>query len=217
MSRETNLAEKYTKLAQGFTEKSYANPEELMRRRGEMIFSWGTALQAGDTVLELCCGDGSLACWLARKGLRYTGTDLAPGMIEAARAKANLDKVSARFFEMDINNPEVTETFDCIFGFRTFFTYCESPTLTLQKLRPKVRKKMIVDWNHYSPVSLKDAVTSVREAGFRNVSYRPFLVPSRTRLPGLVKNFLYLLEDIPALGLLPTRWRFSVIIKGEVD
>ena len=24
------------------------------------------------------------------------------------------------------------------------------------------------------------------------------------------------LEDIPVLGLLPTRWRFSVIIKGEI-
>ena len=48
-----------------------------------MVLSWGTNLQAGDTVLELCCGDGSLAYWLAKEGLCYTGTDLAPGMIEA--------------------------------------------------------------------------------------------------------------------------------------
>ena len=217
MSRKTKLAEKYTKLAPGFTERSYSNPEEFMRRRGEMIISWGRALQAGDTVLELCCGDGSLACWLARKGLIYTGTDLAPGMIEAARAKAALDKVSARFFEMDVNNPEVTETFDCIFGFRTFFTYCESPKLTLQKLRPKVSQKMIVDWNRYSNVSLGDAIAVVREAGFRNVTYRPFLVPMKRRLPPLIQNALYLLEKVPVLGLLPTRWKFSVVIKGEVE
>ena len=69
MRKETNLAEKYSRLAQGFTEKSHANPEELMRRRAELIVSWGATLESGDAVLELGCGDGSLAYWLARKGL----------------------------------------------------------------------------------------------------------------------------------------------------
>jgi len=216
MSRKLNLAAKYTKSAKEFTERSYANPEELMRRRGEMVVSWGKVLQAGDTVLELCCGDGSLTCWLARKGLRCTGTDLASGMIEAARARAALEEISASFFQMDINDPEVTEKFDCIFGFRTFFTYCESPILTLQKLRPHVSQKVVVDWNHYSPVSLGKAVAAVREAGFHNVSYRPFLVPLTRRLPPLMQNLLYVLEEVPVLGFLPTRWKFSVIIKGEV-
>lgn len=217
MSHE-NLVDKFSKGAEGWTEKAYANPEELMGRRAEVIVSWGATLQAGDTVLELGCGDGSLAYWLTRKGLRYTGTDFAPGMIEAARGRAALYEFPAKFFEMDMNHPEVSESFDCIFGLcRTFFAYCKSPKWTLQELRPHVCRKIMVDWNHFSPVSLKDAVESVREAGFRSVSCRPFLVPSRTRLPGFVKNFVYLLEDIPVLGLLPTRWRFSVIIKGEVD
>ena len=218
MSEETNLAEKYTKLAQGFAERSYANPEELMRRRAKLIVSWGTTLKAGKTVLELGCGDGSLAYWLTRKGIRYTGTDFAPGMIEEARAKAALYEVPARFFQMDMNSPEGIENFDCIFGFcRTFFTYCKSPSSTLQKLRPHVCQKMIVDWNRYSPVALEDAVLIVRGAGFRNVSYRPFLVPLKHRLSPLTQKFLYLLEEIPVLGPLPTRWRFSVIIKGEVE
>ena len=76
MSRKIKLAEKYTELAQGFTENSYSNPEELMRRRAELIVSWGKLLQTGDSVLELGCGDGSLAHRLVREGLRYTGTDL---------------------------------------------------------------------------------------------------------------------------------------------
>lgn len=200
MSQEVNLAEKYSKLAQGFTEKSYANPEELMRRRAQLIVSWGATLKTGDTVLELGCGDGSLAYRLAKEGLCYTGTDFAPGMIEAATARAALYEVPARFFEMDINNPEVTENFDCIFGFcRTFFSYCKSPTLTLQKLRPHVCQKMIVDWNRYSRVSLNNAVAMVREAGFQKVSYRPFLVPLKRRLPPVMQNTLYLLEKFPGL------------------
>jgi len=217
MSRETKLAEKYTKLAQGFTESSYANPAEMMRRRAEVILSWGKFLQAGDSVLELGCGDGSLAHWLVREGLRYTGTDLASGMIEAARANATAYQVSARFFQMDMNSPEGIEDFDCIFGFcRTFFTYCESPQSTLKKLKPHVYQKIILDWNHYSRVSLGDALALVRESGFRNVTYRPFLVPLKHRLPPLIQNALYLLEKVPVLGLLPTRWKFSVVIKGEV-
>ena len=218
MSQETNLAEKYTRLAKGFTERSHANPEELMRRRAELIVSWGATLEIGDTVLELGCGDGSLTYWLARKGLRYTGTDLAPGMIQAARAKAALHEVPARYLEMDMNSPDLIDHFDCIFGFcRTFFAYCRSPTSILQKLRPHVRKKIIVDWNRYSRVSLKDAIAAVRGAGFRKVAYRPFLVPSKHRLPPFLQSALYLLEKVPVLGLLPTRWRFSVIIKGEVE
>jgi len=218
MSRETKLAEKYTKLAKGFTESSYANPEELMRRRVEVVLSWGKFLQTGDSVLELGCGDGSLAHWLAREGLRYTGTDLALGMIEAAKANAAARRDSTRFFQMDMNSPEDIEDFDCIFGFcRTFFFYCESPQTTLEKLKPHVRQKIILDWNHYSRVSLGDALSLVRESGFKNVTCRPFLVPLKRRLPPLIQNALYLLEKVPVLGLLPTRRKFSVVIKGEVE
>ena len=218
MSQETDLKRKYTRLAKGFTENSYAHSEELMRRRAELIVSWGTILEAGNTVLELGCGDGSLAYWLARKGLSYTGTDLAPGMIQAARARTALDEVPSRFFEMDLNHPDLIKDFDCIFGFcRTFFAYCKNPTPTLRKLRPHVRQKMIIDWNRYSGVSLEEAVAVVQKAGFKNVSYRPFLVPLKHRVPRLVQNVLYSMERIPVLGLLPTRWKFSVIIKGEVE
>ena len=110
-----------------------AHSEELMRRRAELIVSWGTILEAGNTVLELGCGDGSLAYWLVRKGLSYTGTDFAPGMIQAARARTALNEVPSRFFEMDLNHPDLAKDFDCIFGFcRTFFGYCKSPIPTLQ-------------------------------------------------------------------------------------
>ena len=145
MSQDADLVDKFSTGAEGWTERFYANPEELMGRRAEVIVSWGRTLQAGDTVLELGCGDGSLAHWLTRKGLRYTGTDFAPGMIRAARAKSALHESPARFFEMDMNSPEVSEDFDCIFGFcRTFFAYCKSPKWTMQKLRPHVYQKIMV-------------------------------------------------------------------------
>jgi SAM-dependent methyltransferase len=46
------------------------------------------AFQPGDHVLELGCGTGEDAIWLARRGLRVTATDVSPGMLAVARAKA---------------------------------------------------------------------------------------------------------------------------------
>ena len=42
----------------------------------------------GDRVLELGCGTGEDAVWLARQGVEVWATDSSPAMIEVARAKA---------------------------------------------------------------------------------------------------------------------------------
>lgn len=44
--------------------------------------------QPGDHVLELTCGTGEDACWLARRGVRVTATDGAAEMVRLAQAKA---------------------------------------------------------------------------------------------------------------------------------
>ena len=43
---------------------------------------------AGDTVLELGCGTGEDALYLARRGVRVLATDASEEMLAAARAKA---------------------------------------------------------------------------------------------------------------------------------
>jgi SAM-dependent methyltransferase len=43
--------------------------------------------QAGDHVLELGCGTGDDALWLAGRGVRVLATDASAGMVSAARAK----------------------------------------------------------------------------------------------------------------------------------
>jgi SAM-dependent methyltransferase len=42
---------------------------------------------AGDTVLEMGCGTGEDALWLAGRGVRVLATDVSEGMLAAARAK----------------------------------------------------------------------------------------------------------------------------------
>ena len=213
-----SVEEKYSRLAYQFSEKSYVNVEEFMNHRLELVLRWGYPLQPGDRLLELGCGDGYLGCLLARRGLRYTGIDIAPGMIEAARQRAQAQGVQAKFLVMDMNHPRIDGEFEAIISFsRTFFTYAHKPLELLRWIKAHTRKKVMVDWNHLCTLPLHKAVQLVREAGFVRVGARPFLVPMKRRIPRVGQLLLYALEVASPLGFFLTRKKFFVIIKGEVD
>ena len=211
-----NLEEKYSRLAWGFSEKSYVNLEEFMGRRLNLILRWGMPLSPGDRVLELGCGDGYLGCLLARYGVEYWGADIAPGMVEAARERARAQGVNAKFIVMDMNDPLLKESFDAIIALpRTFFTYARDPLKVLRWMRFHTSKKIIVDWNHLCPISLSEAVQYVQAAGFGHIAVRPFLVPTSRNISRVTQRLLYALESLPRIGLFLTRKKFSVLIKGE--
>jgi ubiquinone/menaquinone biosynthesis C-methylase UbiE len=48
----------------------------------------GVLFQPGDHVIELGCGTGEDAVWLAQRGVRVLATDGSPAMLEATNAKA---------------------------------------------------------------------------------------------------------------------------------
>ena len=52
------------------------------------------AVEAGDSVLDLGCGTGMLACGIASKGLSMTAVDPAEAMLRAARSRAGGAKVN---------------------------------------------------------------------------------------------------------------------------
>src|ERR1700746_790327 len=82
-----DLANKYDRIAAGFAERSYANLHFYMQRRFDVATSWGKTLSAGDSVLELGCGDGYLARLFAGHGLRYCGVDMSSKMIAMAEQR----------------------------------------------------------------------------------------------------------------------------------
>jgi SAM-dependent methyltransferase len=65
-----------------------------------------TLFGPGDCVLELGCGTGEDAVWLAGRGARVVATDVAPAMLAIARRKAAAAGVDAsiRFRRLDINH-----------------------------------------------------------------------------------------------------------------
>lgn len=58
-------------------------------------------IPAGGQLLDVACGSGQLALLAARDGVDVTGVDIAPNLIERARARAKADGLSARFMEGD--------------------------------------------------------------------------------------------------------------------
>ncbi len=59
-------------------------------------------LRPGSAVLEMNCGTGEDALWLARRGVQVLATDVSPAMLEAARKKlaATPDCALARFHRL---------------------------------------------------------------------------------------------------------------------
>jgi ubiquinone/menaquinone biosynthesis C-methylase UbiE len=55
-------------------------------------------------VLDLACGEGTFAVAMANRGLRLTGVDLSPEMLEIARERAATEGVRATFVRQDMRS-----------------------------------------------------------------------------------------------------------------
>jgi SAM-dependent methyltransferase len=69
----------------------------------------------GQRVLELGCGTGEDALWLARRGISVLATDISEGMLGQARRKA-ADQPLVRFEQQDANALVLRGTFDGAFA-----------------------------------------------------------------------------------------------------
>jgi SAM-dependent methyltransferase len=66
--------------------------QQTVAARAEFVEKIGSVLTSlfrpGDRVLDLCCGAGAIAFFLADQGAEVTGIDLAPGLIATASKEA---------------------------------------------------------------------------------------------------------------------------------
>jgi SAM-dependent methyltransferase len=213
----TDLSDKYDRVAAGFAERSYANLCFYMDRRFAIAMTWGRALSAADSVLELGCGDGYLAGLFAAHGLRYCGVDASTGMVASAARRLSEAGLKAEFRITDANQIFLSEPFDAVVSYmRTFFAYVDNPLAVAKRFRPYIRNKIILDLDprHMPP---RAAVKILKEAGFVKVAWRPFFVPEQKKLPAAVLRTLVTCEGIPVLRSLPLRWKFLVLVKGETS
>jgi SAM-dependent methyltransferase len=59
------------------------------------------ALAPGARVLDVACGTGNLAIPAAKKGAKVTGCDIAPNLLDQARARAKKEGLALQFDEAD--------------------------------------------------------------------------------------------------------------------
>jgi ubiquinone/menaquinone biosynthesis C-methylase UbiE len=212
-----DLARKYDRIAERFAERSWANLEFDMDRRFVISTTWGKALYPGDSVLELGCGDGYLARLLVEHGLRYRGVDISPKMVVTAQAKLLAAGFKAQFEVSDVSQMFLSEPVDAVVSYMgSFFTYISDPLVVLERFRPYIRKKVILDLNPRQNVTVQAAVEVLRQAGFTNVVWRPFFVPKTKKLPAGVLKTLVACENIPFVRSVPLQWKFHALVKGEV-
>ncbi len=69
-------------------------------------------LHAGTSLCELGCGSGWLGRLLARQGVRVSGYDISPGMIEIAREQAAREGLDIRYDVADMESLEPSERHD---------------------------------------------------------------------------------------------------------
>jgi SAM-dependent methyltransferase len=62
------------------------------------------ALRPGTRLLDVACGSGNLAIPAARAGAIVTGVDIAPNLLEQARARAEAEGLTIQFDEGDAEN-----------------------------------------------------------------------------------------------------------------
>jgi SAM-dependent methyltransferase len=65
-------------------------------------------------VLDLACGEGTFAVAMANRGLRVTGVDLSPEMLEIARQRAATEGARVKFLQQDMRSLSLRGRFDLV-------------------------------------------------------------------------------------------------------
>ena len=183
-----------------WTETAYADPHAYLAHRAELIRSLGPELEAGDTLLDLACGDGGLAVHLP--DLRYRGVDASVEMVESARAQGR-DVVLG-----DLNEYEPPEPVAATSCFRAIY-YARDRAELFRHVAGYTDKKLVFDLNPRQ-YRVDDVRADLRAAGFDRLELRPFFSPQRFSLPGIAAGVLHGLERTPLARLL-LRFRFSYL------
>jgi SAM-dependent methyltransferase len=116
----------------------------------------------GATALDLACGTGRHSKYLASKGFRVTGIDLASSCISRAK---QFEQPGLRFYEHDMRLPFGRNQFDYVFNFFTSFGYFEDPNENLSVIRNiahslKPGGRLVID---YLNVGYAESFTSSSE------------------------------------------------------
>ncbi len=120
---------------------------------GAEEFIVGLPLPVGARVLDVACGTGNTTLPLARRGMRVTGVDIAPNLLEQARARAAEEGFEVTFIEGDAEAlPFADGEFDAVV---TMFgsMFAPRPELVASESARVLRKGGMLAMANWSPAS----------------------------------------------------------------
>ena len=199
--------DKYAPQAERWSEEAYADADAYLAHRAELIRTLGPLLEAGDTVLDLACGDGGLADHL--EGLRYLGVDTSPEMVEAARRRGR------NVTRGDLNDYEPPQPVTATTCFRAIY-YARDRASFFRHVAGYTERKLVFDLNPRQ-YEVDDVRRDLMSAGFDRLELRPFFAPQRVALPGAASTTLRWLEGSGPLARLLLAFRFSYLCAAFRD
>jgi SAM-dependent methyltransferase len=197
--------DKYADKAGDWSGEQYADVRTYLARRAELVRSLGPRLAPGDIVLDLACGDGGLADFLAEQ--RYIGVDASEDMVAAGRRRGR------ELVQADLNDYEPPEPVQATTIFRAIY-YARDRRALFVRIGGYTEKKIVFDLNprQYSLASVREDLLA---AGFDRLEMRPFFVPQTRALPLPVALGLRGLERARPLAELVLRARFTFLCSAS--
>jgi SAM-dependent methyltransferase len=192
---------KYAPQAERWTDDAYADAKSYLAHRAELVLSLGPELTAGDTVLDLACGDGGFADYLP--GLEYLGVDASPEMVAAAHRKGR------NVVRGDLNDYDPPANVVATTCFRAIY-YARDRAAFFRRVAGYTEGKLVFDLNPRQ-YRVADVANDLRAAGFERLELRPFFAPQRVSLPDPVAGLLRGLERNGPVARLILRVRFSYL------
>jgi SAM-dependent methyltransferase len=191
--------EKFDRLADDWSEREYADPEQYAARRAKIVAELGPRLPARARILDLACGDGILAPPLIGMKLEYRGVDASAVMIEEARRR----HPGVEFELGSLDEYEPDEPVDCTICLRAFY-YAGDRAAFFARIRRFTRTKLVFDVRP-QVYDVRAIESELRVAGFTQVELRPFLLPQTRRLPAPARSLAFALERSGPLARLVLR------------
>ena len=193
--------DKYAHRAERWSEDAYADAHSYLAHRAELVLSLGPPLDAGDTLLDLACGDGGLAAFLPQ--LHYVGVDASPEMVRTAVALGRDVRPG------DLNDYEPDLPVAATTCFRAIY-YARDRSAFFRKVAGYTERKLVFDLNPRQ-YRVRDVVDDLRAAGFDQVELQPFFSPQRVSLPRPLAAALHGLERSGPLARALLAVRFSYL------
>jgi SAM-dependent methyltransferase len=201
---------KYDAAADGWSDDQYADSAAYLRHRADLVLALGPALEPGDTVLDLACGDAGLAGPLLDAGLRYMGVDLSGPMVDAARRRVG---TRAEILEGDLNDvvpPAPVQATTC---FRAVY-YARDRRAFFRHVASYTETKLVFDLNPRQ-YRVEDVFADLTAAGLGHVELQPFFSPQRVSLARPLAATLRAAERSGPLARLALRFRFSYMVAAS--